>query len=212
MIAHYAVRTLAARDVTVVSVMFRPCYARCARHGQRVPAGSGYRSAVSGHRSSRRAATAAPATGTHGGAAADDTPAYPGKRFGLPQAGPGSSAPMGRRFLALLIDWVLCEIIVAAMTRHEIFAATMDSHYFAAMYWTLFAFALEVWLLTALGGMTVGKRLCGIRVVTTGGGRPGFGWALLRTLLLLCVVPPLLSDRDLRGLHDRAADTIVVRI
>jgi hypothetical protein len=26
------------------------------------------------------------------------------------------------------------------------------------------------------------------------------------------VVPPLLTDRDLRGLHDRATDTIVVRM
>jgi hypothetical protein len=26
------------------------------------------------------------------------------------------------------------------------------------------------------------------------------------------VVPPLLTDRDLRGLHDRASNTIVVRI
>jgi hypothetical protein len=26
------------------------------------------------------------------------------------------------------------------------------------------------------------------------------------------VVPALLTDRDLRGLHDRASDTIVVRI
>jgi len=26
------------------------------------------------------------------------------------------------------------------------------------------------------------------------------------------VVPPLLTDRDLRGLHDRASDTIVVRM
>jgi hypothetical protein len=39
----------------------------------------------------------------------------------------------------------------------------------------------------------------------------GFRWALVRTLLLLAVVPPLLTDRDLRGLHDRAADTVVVR-
>jgi hypothetical protein len=31
-------------------------------------------------------------------------------------------------------------------------------------------------------------------------------------VLLLFVVPALLSDRDLRGLHDRAADTIVVRM
>jgi len=44
------------------------------------------------------------------------------------------------------------------------------------------------------------------------GGRPGFVWALLRTVLLLFVIPPLLTDRDLRGLHDRASDTIVVRM
>lgn len=119
---------------------------------------------------------------------------------------------MGRRVLALLIDWVLCEIIVSTITGHEIFSATMDSHYFAAMYWTLFAFGLEVWLLTALGGITIGKRLCGIRVVTTDGGRPGFRWALLRTVLLLFVIPALLSDRDLRGLHDRATNTMVVRM
>jgi hypothetical protein len=26
------------------------------------------------------------------------------------------------------------------------------------------------------------------------------------------VIPPLLTDRDLRGLHDRASDTIVIRV
>jgi uncharacterized RDD family membrane protein YckC len=172
---------------------------------------SGYRSRVSQQRSSRRSAAAVkPAAAKR--AAADDTPDYPGKRFGLPQSGPGSSAPMGRRLLALIIDWVLCEIIVAAVTRHQMFASTMDSHYFTTMYWTLLVFGLEVWLLTALGGFTVGKRVCGIRVIRTDGGRPGIGWALVRTVLLFFVVPPLLSDRDLRGLHDRASNTIVVRM
>ena len=130
----------------------------------------------------------------------------------MPRGGPGSVATMGRRLLALIVDWVACEILVSAVTRHQIFASTMDAHYFSTMYWTLLVFGLEVWLLTALSGLTVGKRICGIRVTGTGGGRPGLGWALLRTALLFCVVPPLLSDRDLRGLHDRASGTIVVRI
>ncbi len=39
----------------------------------------------------------------------------------------------------------------------------------------------------------------------------GLGWALVRTILLLIVVPALITDRDLRGLHDRAANTIVIR-
>ena len=123
-----------------------------------------------------------------------------------------SVAPMGRRVAALVLDWVLCELIVAAVTRHSVFSGATDSHYFSTMYWTLLVFGLEVWLLTAISGLTVGKRLLGIRTIRTNGGRPGFGWALLRTVLLFFVVPPLLADRDLRGLHDRASDTIVVRM
>jgi uncharacterized RDD family membrane protein YckC len=145
-------------------------------------------------------------------AVADDTPDYPGKRFGLPQAGPMSVAPMGRRLIALILDWVLCELIVAAILRHPLTAGASDPHYFATQYWTLLAFGLEVWLLTAISGLTVGKRLLGIRTIRTDGGRPGLGWALLRTVLLFCVVPPCLADRDLRGLHDRAANTVVVRM
>jgi uncharacterized RDD family membrane protein YckC len=123
---------------------------------------------------------------------------YPGERFGLPQQGPTSVAPMIRRFGALLVDWLLCLVIARGLLHSP--------------YWTLPIFAIEVYLLTAISGLTVGKRLFGIRAIRTNGDRPGFGWAALRLLLLLCVVPPLLTDRDLRGLHDRAADTIVVRI
>ena len=144
--------------------------------------------------------------------AVDDTPYYPGKRFGLPKDGPTAVAPMSRRVAALVVDWVVCELIVSAVTRHSIFSGASDSHYFTTLYWTLLVFGLEVWLLTAISGITFGKRLLGIRVVRTDGGRPGFGWALLRTVLLFFVVPPLLSDRDLRGLHDRAANTIVLRM
>jgi uncharacterized RDD family membrane protein YckC len=142
---------------------------------------------------------------------ADDTPDYPGKRFGLPMDGPGSSAPMGRRLVALLVDWVLCYVIASSIVGHNIFAVT-DSRYEAAQTAALLLFVLEVYLLTAISGLTVGKRLLGLRTVRTDGGRPGFKWAALRTLLLLCVIPACLSDRDLRGLHDRAADTIVVRL
>lgn len=119
---------------------------------------------------------------------------------------------MGRRVLALFIDWILCELVVSALTHHSLARGASDPRYFASQYWTLLAFSLEVYLLTAISGLTVGKRLVGIRTIRTNGGRPGFGWALVRTLLLLTVVLPLLYDRDVRGIHDRAADTIVVRI
>jgi uncharacterized RDD family membrane protein YckC len=149
---------------------------------------------------------AAPAAG-----AGDTKQDYPGKRFGLPQEGPGSIAPMGRRLLALIVDWVLCELIVSAVTHHSL-TRVNDSSYFATEYLTLIVCFLEMYLLTAVSGLTIGKRLLGIRVIRTDGSRPGFRWAALRTVLLFFVIPPLLADHDMRGLHDRASDTIVVRM
>jgi hypothetical protein len=125
---------------------------------------------------------------------------YPGKDFGLPEGGPGSVSSIGRRLLALIIDWLLSMLIAYGLLRSQ--------------YWTLAVFTGEVYLGTALGGFSVGKRLLGIRVVRVlKHGEPvGFRWAAVRTLLLLCVVPAILLDSDRRGIHDRAADTIVVRI
>ena len=128
---------------------------------------------------------------------AGDTGTYPGERFGLPGEGRGSVATIGRRLLALLIDWLLCSLIALAI--------------FHSRWWTLAIFAAETYLLTALTGFTVGKRLLGIRVARMDGRPVGFVWALVRTALLLTVVPALITDRDLRGLHDRAANTIVIR-
>jgi uncharacterized RDD family membrane protein YckC len=148
--------------------------------------------------------------GAKGGTAPDDTPDYPGKRFGLPMSGPMSVAPMAKRVLALIVDWVLCLLIASGIVRHNVVAVN-DGRYLQAQLLALLIFAVEVYLLTAVSGLTVGKRLLGIRTIRTDGAVPGFKWAALRTLLLLFVVPACLSDHDLRGLHDRAADTIVVR-
>jgi uncharacterized RDD family membrane protein YckC len=133
-----------------------------------------------------------------GGQASEEERGYPGERFGLPRDGTRSVAGMGRRLLALLIDWLLCTVISLAVFRSQL--------------WTLPIFAVETYLLTALTGLTIGKRLVRIRVASLSGRPVGFGWALLRTLLLLAVVPPLITDRDVRGLHDRAANTIVIRM
>jgi len=122
---------------------------------------------------------------------------YPGQEFGLPETGSGSVSGIGRRLGALLIDWLLCEIIAVAA--------------FGTQYLTIAVFAAEVWILTSLTGFTIGKRLLGIRVVRIDGRPVGFIWAFVRTLLFLCVIPPLVYDRDLRGLHDRASNTIVIR-
>ncbi|WP_067820044.1 RDD family protein [Actinomadura kijaniata] len=130
----------------------------------------------------------------------------PGERLGLPAEGSGSVAGYGRRLLALLIDWLL-SLLVASLLAN-VLAWSPPTRSLA----TLVIFAIQAWVLTSLLGITIGKRITGIRVVRPDGGPVGPVWALVRTLLLVLVIPALVWDRDYRGLHDRAANSIVVRV
>jgi len=165
------------------------------------------RSGASGRPTPAAAGTAPARTGPAGTAAgtaqltapsAAGKATYPGQGFGLPDHGPGSVASMPRRVVALFIDWLLSMLIAYWLTHSQ--------------FWTIAVFAVEAYVLTALGGSTVGKRLCSIRTIRVDGGPVGLGWALVRTAILLTAIPPLLTDRDLRGLHDRASDTVVIRV
>src|SRR5580704_4748299 len=66
---------------------------------------------------------------------------YPGQGLGLPEHGPGSVASMPRRVVALFIDWLLSMLIAYWLTKSQ--------------FWTIAVFAVEVYILTALGGSTV---------------------------------------------------------
>lgn len=110
---------------------------------------------------------------------------------------------MSRRIGALFIDWLLCWVIVVV---------AINPYQADVAYWTLALFAAQDYVFTSLTGFTVGKLLFRIAVVRLDGSKVGPLWGLVRTLLLLTVIPPLMSDRDLRGLHDRAANTVVVRV
>ena len=63
-------------------------------------------------------------------------------------------------------------------------------------------------------GATIGHRLLGLRVVSLDGDgwmpRPP-GRSALRALLLCLFVPAIILDADARGLHDKAARSVVVR-
>jgi uncharacterized RDD family membrane protein YckC len=130
-------------------------------------------------------------------AAAAQNESYPGQRFGLPEEGHRSVAGVGRRLGALIIDWVACMLISLAIFKVQV--------------WTIAFFAGEVWLLTALTGFSLGKRLVSIRVARLDGKPVGLLRSLIRTVLLLLVVPAMVFDKDLRGLHDKAAGTVVLR-
>jgi uncharacterized RDD family membrane protein YckC len=135
-------------------------------------------------------------------AGAAEQPGYPGEDLGLPQTGRGSISGWGRRIIALFIDWFLCSAIMIIFVRPP--RGTAD-------YWTLALFAAQDIVFTALTGVTVGKLVMRIRVARLDGKVVGPVWALVRTVMMLLIVPPLVADKDMRGLHDRAANTVVVR-
>jgi uncharacterized RDD family membrane protein YckC len=130
---------------------------------------------------------------------------YPGERIGLPDEGPGAVAGYGRRFVALFVDWLLAMLLSGAL------AAAFHWSSVTRSFVTLAVFGVLAWLLTAVFGTTVGKRLAGLRVAGLNGERRvGALWALERAVLLVLVVPAVLWDRDHRGLHDRVAGTVVL--
>lgn len=122
---------------------------------------------------------------------------WPGERLGLPESGPRSVARFGRRLGALVIDWGLSVLVSVAFFQYDAFA-------------TLGIFALtQIVFLTLVNG-SVGHIVFRMRVVPLAGGWIGAWRPLVRTLLLCVVIPALIWDRDQRGLHDKAAGTILV--
>lgn len=159
--------------------------------------------------------------------------------LGLPASGAGSMAPVGRRVVAVTVDWVLSLAVSAGFFPQAdapggwLLAGDPTA--------TLAVFALSTVVLVATSGATVGHRLVGLRVVrlvdvfgrgaeALDGSRPGPPGAtasvvapdgpvpavgtvpaLARTVLLSLVLPAVVWDRHGRGLHDVAAGTVVVR-
>lgn len=135
---------------------------------------------------------------------ADGEPAYRGERLGLPEEGAGSLASTGRRLAAVVIDWWLCALIAYGLIAH--------GNAVLANYWTAFVFFVMSVLTVGTVGSTPGKRLLGLRVVRADGNRATLGQTVLRTFLLLLVIPAVVWDRDARGMHDKLVGTVEVRI
>lgn len=119
----------------------------------------------------------------------------------------GAPASYGKRFTALLIDWILCLLIGTALARFTgIFAAGPERGL-----WPLVVLAVEYAVLIGPFGQTVGMRLARIRCVSVADGSAiGIPRALLRGVLLCLFVPALIIGANGRGLHDRAAGSIMV--
>lgn len=128
-----------------------------------------------------------------------------GLRLGLPESGRGSLASFPRRVVAFVLDWAACLIVAAAPFGAE---AIFGDGWRATG--TLIVFFVQATLLTALLGGSFGQ-LCARITVTRLDGRPlGFLRAISRTALVCLGLPPLVMDKDRRGLHDLALGTAVL--
>jgi uncharacterized RDD family membrane protein YckC len=123
---------------------------------------------------------------------------YPGERLGRPAEGPGSVARFGRRLVGILVDWVIALTIARWLFGTDPLAP-------------LGVLAVEHLLLVGTLGSSIGHRVAGLRLETVAGGYAGPVRAAVRTALLCLVVPAAIWDADQRGLHDKAAGTVLVR-
>lgn len=133
---------------------------------------------------------------------------WPGRRYGLPEAGPGAVATTGSRFAALFVD-----IVAGALIGALINGFVDDPSFLVRTLIVDGSLVLQVIVLQALTGQSLGMRLIGIRVARAAAPAelPGLLAVALRTALLVLVLPAVLLDRDGRGLHDKAAGTVVLR-
>ncbi len=106
---------------------------------------------------------------------------------------------LARRFGALVVDWGLC-VLVSGFFGNPIQDGWPPVLVLVAEY------AVFIGLFEQTPGMWISRLRC---VSYSDGGRIGVFRALLRGVLLCLFVPPLLMDERRRGLHDRAAGSIV---
>lgn len=124
-----------------------------------------------------------------------------GAALGLPADGPGSLAGFGQRAGAFVLDAVAAALVAGLVTAPEL-----------PRNWSLLSFGLITVVSLLLTGQTPGMRLLGLRLAhPRPEGRLALWRAVVRTGLLMVLLPALVVDSDGRGMHDRLTDTAVVR-
>jgi len=131
---------------------------------------------------------------------------YPGERLGLPETGSGSLARMGRRMSALIVDWLIGYGLAALGLSVGVLSASYLGTAVLAIWFVLGVASVRLF------GFTPGQYLLGLRVISVDNRiHVGTGRAIMRSLLIALVIPPLFVDVDLRGLQDQLTATAVVR-
>lgn len=111
-------------------------------------------------------------------------------------------ATFGRRLVALVIDWALCTLVAS------LFVDDLRTNPWPQ----LGVFVLVNVFFLGLFGQTPGMAVLRIRCISIAdGGAIGLPRATVRAVLLALVIPALINDGNGRGLHDRAARSVVIR-
>ncbi len=133
---------------------------------------------------------------------------YPGERLGLPPTGSGSVAKLGRRILALLIDLAAATLIAYAFFGYTdpVTAVRFPEPWVSNVVFIV----IQVLFIPTIGG-SPGHRLLGMRLMRVDGSWTGVWRPVVRTVLLMLVLPAVIWNSDNRGLHDQAAGTVLVR-
>ena len=132
---------------------------------------------------------------------------WPGARLGLPETGPRSVARIGRRLAAIAIDWGIALLIAVVFFHYNLEGRTTSSNVWLVP--GIFA-VLQVVFIALVSG-SIGHLIAGLRVVPLVPQWVGVWRPAVRTVLLCLLIPAFITDRDQRGLHDRAAGTVLVR-
>jgi uncharacterized RDD family membrane protein YckC len=136
----------------------------------------------------------------------DQSQGYPGQPLGLPEHGPGSLARMGRRLVALLVDWLLAYGLAALGMTLGLIPLRMLSTAVLVIWLVLGMLAVRLFEFTP-GQLALGLRVASIDERL----HVGLGRAAARGLLIAFVIPALFVDVDGRGIQDRVTATAVVR-
>lgn len=120
---------------------------------------------------------------------------------------PSKKGPsLGRRLAAITVDWLACYSIVAAFSGG---LGQMGPNRSLSI---LALFFLEVSILTALQGASLGQKIFRMKVVRfSDGGDITPVQALIRTFFLVLVVTAITYDENGRGIHERLSRTALIR-
>ncbi len=150
-----------------------------------------------------------------------------------PSAKPITYAGFWMRFFALFFDWIILSILFAPLVAGTVFLGFLYAEslrgiidpdlipvVISGISSLVYIFLFFLYFLICHSfGVTIGKKIVGIRVVQSDGSRPGFGRALLREtigrwlagLIFYLGYLWIAWDSHKQGWHDKVAGTFVIR-